>query len=161
MKHWQRFVLISSTLIISIIIIQLTCKGPPKLPNQDFRLACLPVQKNKQADHHLSPYAQIAHTSFSDEKKNKRVRCYFRFSPQDLICIPKSVAQRKGINQCPQFPSIEGAPHKTCYVLNQKHMPLITLLEQIPPVDIHTYTNRKNIIVNTWQEARDVLLGKK
>ncbi len=160
MKHVRRFMLISGCLLLSIIIIHVT-KAPQKLSYQGFYVACLPANKTTQSDKQLIPYAQIAHTSLEENSSPKSWRCYFRFLPRDVICTPQSVASRQGISSCPHFPSIDGTSDKKCYVLNQKHMPLITMLQKKPPVSVNVFTNKKEVLVQTWQQVRDILLGKK
>lgn len=159
MKHWQRFLLIFGVFLASIIIMNITPKSSSQLPYQGFRVACLPARKGKEADHHLIPYAQIAHTTFANETAKAPIRCYFRFSAHDIVCVPKSVAIRQGIKKCPTFPSIEASTAKTCYILNNKHIQLITLLKKKPPANLNQYTTRRKLLVNTWQEVRDMLLA--
>lgn len=144
-------------LIVSTIVIH-TMKAPQRIPVKGFRVACMSAADATatEADKNLIPYAQIAHTTAENQ------RCYFRFSPQDIVCIPKSVADRQPkTNTCPQFPTIDGTPHKFCYLLNKKFVPLSEELKKTPSISADTYITNKNVMVKTWQDVRDILLGTK
>ena len=159
MKHLYRFLLIMSFFLISTVIMH-TIKAPEKLPNPGFRVACMPAEAAPHDDKPLIPYAQLAHTSAEDNGSSKLWRCYFRFAPRDLVCIPKEVALRRS-DPCPNFPPVEGIAPKTCYLLNNKFQTVVKLLQKKPAVTINSYITSKNALVKTWQEVRDILLGKK
>ena len=161
MKHWQRFSLIFILFIASIIVINSSTKAPRAINNNAFKVACIPATNPTISDRQLLPYAQIAHTTYCEEDPNQPLRCYLRFKPRDIICVPKKIATRKGVEQCPQYPGIAGNASKRCYILNKEFEPLLQLLQKKPPVPIETYANPKRSIVKTWQEARDILLHHK
>lgn len=155
MKQLHRFIIISIALITSTIVIH-SIKAPQQVPLKEYRVACIPASEAAaaDADKNLIPYAQIAHTS------SENLRCYFRFSIHDVVCIPKSVAARQQkVNMCPQFPTIDGTPHKFCYLLNKKHAPLSEELKKKPAISAQKYIPNRNVIVRTWQQVRDILLG--
>jgi hypothetical protein len=158
MKQLLRLVIIAGIFLTSTIIIH-TIRAPQATPAQRFRVACIPAEHAKHADRHLSPYAQLAHTTEDPETK-KSWRCYFRFPARDVVCIPKIVATQQHIDSCPQFPAIDSTSNKICYILNKKQISIIELLQQKPPISPNTYTTSKNNFVKSWQEVRDILLGR-
>lgn len=157
MKQLIRFIIIAVVLIASTIVIH-SIKAPQQLPLKEYRVACIQATDaaTTDADKKLIPYAQIAHTSAEN------LRCYFRFSIHDVVCTPKAAAARQQhMNSCPQFPTMDGSPHKFCYFLNKKHVPFSQELQKKPAISADKYIPNKNVIVKTWQDVRDVLLGAK
>ncbi len=160
MKQLLRYIMIFIFFIASTIAIH-TIKAPQRLPSEGldgFRVACMPahIAVATNADKKLIPYAQLAHTTAEKQ------RCYFRFLPSDITCIPKAVASRQPVSSCPQFPVIDGTPDKHCYLLNKKYIPLSEELKKKPAVSASTYVTDKNVIgKKTWQEVRDILLQGK
>lgn len=159
MKQAKRLLVLAGLFLASIVAIH-TIRAPHKVSLSGFRVACLPATEAPNADKALAPYAQVAHTSQENTNSSQLWRCYFKFSPQDLVCTPQKTAVRQGMTSCPHIPSIDSGHNKTCYLLNKKHATLIDLLQKTPPVPLTTYTTNKNALVKTWQEVRDILLGK-
>lgn len=159
MSPFRRFLVILICIVASSVIVQFS-KAPTSVPYRGYRVACMPLNsaKKEAADKNLIPYAQIAHTSFSPEDPALQYRCYFRFAPQDVVCTPPSIATRRNVQSCAQFPTIDGNSKKQCYVLNNKLIPLTENLKKQPPVNIQSYLTDSTAIVKSWQEVRDMLL---
>lgn len=152
MKAIHRILAILSCLVLSVVIINKT-KVAVTVPAKEFKVACLAIvdeQAGIAFDEKLHEFYHIAHTA-QERKGNDTVyyRCYFRFPPSDIACVPP---EDPGSKDCACYVKSDG---DRCYFPSNKYSSLIKLLNK-PNVDRSAFHGP---VVKKWQEVRDILLG--
>jgi len=158
MKGLKRFIFIITIFTASMVLIH-TSRAPQAV-SINIRTACMPLElaQKLHSDAALKWNAQIAYdTTERDGKTPESYRCYIQFPNTDVVCTPRSVAQRKDLQTCPNFPSLVGR-NKTCYFLNKEHHSLAKRLSQREPR--MSMKDLNGISVDTIEGAKTILLKK-
>ncbi len=158
MEHSKRFIFVVSLFVISMIVIH-TTRAPQRI-SMEVQTVCFPtpLAKKLSTDSALKWDAQIAYdTVEKDDQKIPSYRCYVSFPKVDVVCTPKSVAERKDLQSCPAFPSLLGA-QRTCYFLNKKQHSFTQKFSQQPRMSMK---DLNGVVVKTIPEAKKILMRKK